>query len=172
MPVSHPGPSPRCVLATVLRAAGGLLASLAAAGCFVVIDPEKVVETPSVSGTLRDGGEAQPGVELWIASVHAGDCESPAFSTRAGEDGTFEFPETRTQRTFEVVPLAPSTPAYTLLVCMARGDGTRPLYLETFPGWMPLHVSLDCDLGRVSPDRQACEAVYVGRQALGYQGID
>jgi len=156
----------------VLRTAGVLLASLAAAGCFVVIDRKEVVETPSVSGTLRDGGEAQPGVELWIASVHGGGCESSALPTRTGEDGTFEFPETRRQRTFEVVPLAPSTPAYTVQICMARGDGTQPLYLETFPGWMPLHVSLDCDLGRVSPHRQACEAVYVGRQAPGYQGID
>ena len=172
MPATTRPPPCAPLPATVLRAAGVWLASLAAAGCFVVVEPGEVVETPSVSGTLRDGGAALPAVELRIASVHGGGCESPAISTRTGDDGTFAFPETRTQRTFEVVPLAPSTPAYTVQVCVDRGAGPEPVYLETFRGWLPLQVSLDCDLARSSPGRQACEAALAGRQTPGYQGIN
>ena len=170
---NFPPPRTAALASPVLRAAGVLLASLAAAGCFVVIDPGEVMETPSVSGTLRSDGAAFPDAELWIASVHGGGgCESLAFPTRTGGDGTFAFPETTTQRTFEVVPLAPSTPAYTVQVCIDRGAGPESLYFRTFPGSMPVHVSLDCDLGWISDDRPVCDAVFAGRQTPGYQGVD
>lgn len=156
-----------------LGAGAGLLAVLATGGCFVVFSPGEVVETPSVSGTLRADGKALPAVELRLASVHGrGDCQEAAVVTRTAADGTFAFEPTRARRSFEVVPLAPSTPAYTVQVCVDRGAGAESLYRQTFTGSLPLHLSLDCDLGRPARDQQACEAVLAGRQTPGYRGID
>jgi len=157
----------------LIRAGALLLACLASAGCFVVFDPGERVETPSISGTLRAEGAALPSVEVWVTPVQgAADCGSPGSSTRTGVDGTFQLAETRVARNFEVVPLAPSTPRYTVRVCMDRGVGPEPLFTQTFMGTLPLQVSLDCDLDRVPGNDQACDATLAGRQTPGWNGID
>lgn len=173
MPFDDPAAPGSPPASALIRAGTLLLACLASAGCFVVFDPGERVETPSVSGTLRAEGAALPSVEVWVTSVQdSGDCGSPGASTRTGDDGTFQLAESRVKRNFEVVPLAPSTPRYTVRVCMDRGVGPEPLFTQTFMGALPLHVSLDCDLDRVPGDGPACDATLAGRQSPGWNGID
>ena len=150
-----------------------LACGLSLAGCFVVIEPRDVVETPSVSGVLLRDGDPVPGARLWISPIDAlGPCEALTSSTQTGPDGAFAFEETRVHRTLEFVPLAPSTPGYAVQVCLDPGDGPQPLYREIFRGAIPRHVRLECDLGADIDPASRCEAARTGREVPGYRGID
>ncbi len=110
---------------------------------------------------------------LWVSPVYAhGACEDLRLSTRTDSDGAFGFAETREHRAVEFVPLAPSTPAYTVQICVDAEAGPEPLYRETFRGALPRLVTLDCDLLPAAGTPPACTATLTGRQVPGYQGID
>lgn len=144
-----------------LTVAGLASAAAIVGGCLPIPRKHVVPLRIETSGRLHVDGAPAIGVEVRAILVgYPSDCAEATATSITDTDGRFAFTGKAETRRWEVVPLAPSSPRYTVMYCIERGTDVRVLYSESFYAVAPTHVTLDCDLGRTgSAERPRCDAV-------------
>lgn len=142
------------------RVCAMLAACTALTACVVVPHPRDVVQLARVEGRISSARQPVAGVRLTMNSVWNLDpCEEPIASVRTGEDGAFAFDEITTRAFWRLVVLAPSSPTYSMTLCMEDDSGMTPIFDRRIWATLPLALSLQCDLPKRDDRDDSCEVV-------------
>lgn len=158
----------------VPRVGALLAAGLGLAGCVVIPQPRDVIQLSPVEGRLVQDGRPLAGVPLTMNSLHDNSpCERPIARVVTGPDGEFAFDEVTARKTWRVVVLAPSSPTYSMTLCMDGDAGPTPIFAESIWATLPVTLALHCDLGATEGADQACEVTdWTGYNYLSRGGED
>lgn len=151
------------------RAGFLLAAGVGLVGCVVVPQPRDVIQLSPVDGRVTRDGSPVAGLALTMNSLHdTAPCERPIARVVTGENGEFEFEEVTSRETWRVVVLAPSSPTYSMTLCMEGIAGPTPIFAESIWATLPVTLTLHCDLGAAEGADQACEVT----DWTGYNYLD
>ncbi len=130
----------------------------ALSACVVIPQPRDVIQLSPVDGRLVQDGRALAGVPLTMNSLHnTAPCAEPIARVVTGANGEFAFDEITARKTWRVVVLAPSSPTYSMTLCMDGAAGPTPIFAESIWATLPITLTLHCDLGAAAGTDQACE---------------
>lgn len=142
-------------------------------GCITYPQPHEVVEVSPVHGVLQLGGEPLPGKRLSMNSAwNAEPCADAVAEVITDEQGRFRFDERTRRRLFRTVILAPSSPTYSLTVCLQQEGGAVPLFHTQVWAALPRELELQCELSVENTERDYCRVVdwkgfnFTDRQSL------
>jgi len=155
-----------------LRVGGMLAACCTLAACVVIPQPRDVIQLSPVDGRLTLDGQALAGVPLTMNSLHnSAACDEPIARVITDENGTFAFDEITSREFWRIVILAPSSPTYSMTLCMEDGKGTTPIFAESIWATLPVTLTLYCDLATEAGADQACEVTdWTGYNFLSRSG--
>ena len=155
-----------------LRFCGALAACCALTACVVIPQPRDVIQLSPVDGRLALDGQPLAGVPLTMNSLHnTADCDEPIARVVTDENGAFAFEEIASREFWRTVILAPSSPTYSMTLCMEGEDGPTPIFAESIWATLPVTLTLHCDLGADEGTHQACEVTnWTGYNFLSRSG--
>ncbi len=131
-----------------------------------------MIQLSPVDGRLTRDGQPVAGLALTMNSLHdTGPCTDPIARVVTGENGEFAFDELTSRKTWRVVVLAPSSPTYSMTLCMEDENGPTPIFAESIWATLPVTLTLHCDLGANEGADQACEVTdWTGYNYLSRSG--
>lgn len=141
-----------------LRTCGVLSGCCALAACLVVPQPRDVIQLSAVDGHITSDGRPLAGVPLTMNSLHnTAACDEPIARVVTDENGTFAFDQITSRQFWRTVILAPSSPTYSMTLCMEDGNGPTPIFAETIWATLPITLTLRCDVDAAEGTEQACQ---------------
>jgi len=149
---------------------GGVLSACCAlTACVVIPQPRDVIQLTPVDGRLTLDGQALAGVPLTMNSLHnSAACDEPIARVVTDENGAFAFDEITAREFWRRIILAPSSPTYSMTLCMEGDNGPMPIFAENIWATLPVTLTLHCDLGADEGTDQACEVTdWTGYNFLG-----
>ena len=137
--------------------------------CVVIPQPRDVIQLSPVDGRLTLDGQPLAGVPLTMNSLHNNvACAEPIARVVTGENGAFAFDEITAREFWRRIILAPSSPTYSMTLCMEGDNGPMPIFAENIWATLPVTLTLHCDLGADEGTDQACEVTdWTGYNFLG-----
>lgn len=155
-----------------LRRAGLLAACASLGACVVIPQPREVIQLSPVDGRLMQDGRPLAGVPLTMNSLHdTAPCAEPIARVVTGANGEFAFEEIAAPAFWRVVVLAPSSPTYSMTLCMDGAAGPTPIFAESIWATLPVTLTLHCDVGAAEGSDEACEvAGWTGYNYLSRSG--
>ena len=155
-----------------LRFCGALAVYCGLTACVVIPQPRDVIQLSPVDGRLTLDGRPLAGVPLTMNSLHdTADCDEPIAQVITDENGAFAFEEITAREFWRTVILAPSSPTYSMTLCMEDGTGATPIFAESIWATLPVTLTLHCDLGADAAADQACEVTdWTGYNFLSRSG--
>lgn len=132
-----------------------LATTLALSACLVLPGRERSPVQPVVDGRLHRSG--QPVMDYGVAvhfTTRAARCEAATDSARTDGNGSFSIAPGLDTPGVRVVPLAPSSPTFSIAVCLAGHDEDVLLFTQSYYGAPPARITVHCDLGL--PASQRC----------------
>jgi len=155
-----------------IRLGGVLAACCALTACVVIPQPREVIQLSPVDGRLTLDGQPLAGVPLTMNSLHnTAACDEPIARVVTDENGAFAYDEITAREFWRTIILAPSSPSYSMTLCVEGDSGPMPIFAENIWATLPVTLTLHCDLGADEGTDQACEVTdWTGYNFLGRSG--
>lgn len=134
-----------------------LAACVGLTACVMIPQPRDVIQLSHVNGRLTRDGHPLAGVPLTMNSLHnTAPCEEPIARVVTDGNGEFAFGEITSREFWRTVILAPSSPTYSMTLCMEGDSGPTPIFAESIWATLPVTLALHCDVGPDEGAGQAC----------------
>ena len=150
-----------------------LLAACAGLGaCVVIPQPREVIQLSPVDGRVTRDSQPVAGLVLTMNALHnTAPCTDPIARASTDENGEFAFAEITAPAYWRVVVLAPSSPTFSMTLCMEGDHGPAPIFAASIWATLPATLTLHCDLGAGKGADHACEvADWTGYNYLSRSG--
>lgn len=113
--------------------------------CILVPQPHDLIGLSRVEGVLFAGDTPAANMALTMNALsNHTTCDNPIAGAKTDARGFFVFPEIKARKTWRMVTLAPSSPTYSMTICLHHQGKVAPIFHQQIWAAPPTQLVLEC----------------------------